>query len=128
MLDISSLEKALTSLKKAFTRSQKNLKDEELRDASIQRFEYTFELVIKMIKRQLKEIESAEEIDKLPYKDLIRVSAEKGLLKNPKEWFDFRNKRNLCLEIYEDEKAKEVYNIIEKFIKNIEYSLLKLKK
>lgn len=127
MLDISSLEKALVSLKKAFIRSQKDLKDEELRDASIQRFEYTFELAIKMLRRQLKEIESAEEIDRLTFRDLIRVSAEKGLVENPKSWFDFRNKRNITLEIYEREKAEEIYNIIDKFINKIEVLILKLK-
>ncbi len=44
-LDLSSLQNALASLRRALTRWQAaGEQDEELRDACIQRFEYTFEL------------------------------------------------------------------------------------
>ena len=50
-LDFSSLKKAVKSLGKAIARTQKAPSDEELRDAVIQRFEYTYELACKMMKR-----------------------------------------------------------------------------
>ncbi len=43
-LDLSALEKALASLARALLRSHGVPADEELRDACIQRFEYSFEL------------------------------------------------------------------------------------
>ena len=42
--DLTSLEKALTSLQKAFERNGREPEDEELRDSVIQRFEYSYEL------------------------------------------------------------------------------------
>ena len=52
LLDLSSLRDALASLNRALTRWQvAGSQDEELRDACIQRFEYTFELSWKMLAR-----------------------------------------------------------------------------
>jgi len=48
-LDLSSFVKAHKSLGKAVLRSSKNPNDEEIRDAVIQRFKYTYELSWKMI-------------------------------------------------------------------------------
>lgn len=48
-LNMTFLEKALMSLFQAVTRSKKEPLDLEVRDACIQRFEYTFELSIKML-------------------------------------------------------------------------------
>lgn len=43
-LDFSPLQKAINSLERAIVRTKANPSDEELRDAVIQRFEYTYEL------------------------------------------------------------------------------------
>ena len=126
MLDITSLKKALNNLKEAFTRSEKNKNDELLRDGTIQRFEYTYELAIKTIKRQLKNIELPEEVEKLAYRDLIRMGADKGLINNPQYWFDFRAKRNITSHTYDEDKAIEVYNVIGKFIPEAEFLIKSL--
>jgi Nucleotidyltransferase substrate binding protein like len=53
-LDLSPLYNALASLNKALARWEASgQQDEELRDACIQRFEYTFELGWKMLARRL---------------------------------------------------------------------------
>lgn len=53
-LDLTPLQGALASLRRALTRWQATQgEDEELRDACIQRFEYTFELSWKMLARRL---------------------------------------------------------------------------
>ena len=44
MLDLTSLARALSTLDRGLARWSKTPKDEELRDACIQRFEFTFEL------------------------------------------------------------------------------------
>ena len=49
-----------------------------------------------MLKRQLdQELPSSEELDHLPFKELIRVGAERGLIADPQRWFDYRDKRNI---------------------------------
>lgn len=82
-LDLTSVHKGLASLERAIVRSKKAPTDEELRDAVIQRFEFTFELAWKTLKRQLEqEVAEPASIDRLPFHDLLREAAERGLLEN----------------------------------------------
>jgi len=124
MLDTSSLEKAIANLKKVLKRTEANLKDEELRDAAIQRFEYTYELCVKMIKRKLEQIELPDEIERMTYKDLVRTGAEKGLLDEPELWFKYRDNKNITSHTYDESKADKVYSIIPSFVKSAD-NLLK---
>ena len=112
-LDFSSLQKALISLNKALTKSTIVPEDEELRDACIQRFEYTFELCWKMLKRQLEmELPNPSEVDGYSYRHLFRVGAERGLVKDVEAWFDYRELRNITSHTYNEEKAAKVFKSI----------------
>ena len=84
MLDLSSLEKALTSLKRVYSRSLLSPDDEDIRDACIQRFEYSYELATKMLKRRLSDdMASREELDQMAFKDIIRPGARHGFIAEP---------------------------------------------
>ena len=52
-LDLTSLEKALTSLQKAIERYGREPQDEEVRDRVIQRFGTSYELCWKMLSKKL---------------------------------------------------------------------------
>ena len=109
-LDLSSLRRALESLAKAIRRSEPAPQDEELRDAVIKRFEYSYELCWKMLKRQLeRESPSPAEVDQFSFRDLIREGAEHGLVANPGKWMQYRHQRNLTAHIYDSAKAVAVY-------------------
>lgn len=127
-LDLSSFEKAIQSLHRAITRSEKDKSDEELRDAVIQRFEYTYELAWKMMKRQL-EAESATPatIDGLSFRDLLRDAAEKGLIEEVEVWFEYRDARNRTSHTYDSLNASEVYEVALKFFPKAKALLDKLK-
>jgi nucleotidyltransferase substrate binding protein (TIGR01987 family) len=115
-LDLSALEKALTSLARALLRSHGAPADEELRDACIQRFEYSFELAWKMLKRRLElDVPSTDAVDTLSYRAMIRLAAERGLLPNPQAWFDYRDQRNLTSHTYDVVIAQQVYACIADF-------------
>jgi len=115
-LDLSSLEKALNSLNRALVRATAAPEDEELRDACIQRFEYTFELSWKTLKRQLEqELPTPTEVDTYSFKQLFRVAGERGLVQDVVDWFDYREKRNLTSHVYDEEKARTVYAVIGRF-------------
>ena len=115
-LDLSSLEKALTSLDRAIKRSQAAPGDEELRDSVIQRFEYTYELSWKMLKRQLEaDAPSPEAIDALGFKDLVREGAVSGLIADPEAWFAYREQRNITSHTYDEKKAEQVYRAALRF-------------
>jgi nucleotidyltransferase substrate binding protein (TIGR01987 family) len=127
-LDLSSLEKAVNSLNRALVRSVASPEDEELRDACIQRFEYTFELSWKMLKRQLEEeVASPSEVDSYSFKQLVRTGGERGLVTDVVDWFDYREKRNLTSHAYDEEKARQVYVVTQRFADSAANLLARLK-
>jgi hypothetical protein len=82
-LDITSLGNAARRLREGLARYQSEPMDEQLRDGLIQRFEFTYELSHKMLRRYLKEIAaSADEVERMPFADLIRTGSDRGLLRN----------------------------------------------
>ncbi len=109
-LDFSPLTKALASLQIAIQRSTHSPEDKELRDAVIQRFEYSFELSHKFLKRVLEsESPSPQLIDQLSYKDLLREAGEKGILTEFEKWVVFRDQRNITSHTYNEAKAISVH-------------------
>jgi len=109
-LDLTPLEKALSSLKLAIERTEREQSDDMLRDSVIQRFEYTYELCWKMLKRRLEmDVPSPESIDAMSFREMIREGAERGLIDDPLVWFDYRQKRNLTTHTYDEAVAKDVY-------------------
>ena len=127
-LDFSPLEKALNSLNRALVRAVATPGDEELRDACIQRFEYTFELCWKMLKRQLEsELPNPTEVDGYSYRKLFRVAAERGLVQDVEAWFDYRERRNITSHTYDEEKAVRVFEALPAFAGHAEKLLTSLK-
>ena len=128
-LDLSSLNKAINSMERAMNRSQRTPDDEELRDAVIQRFEYTYELCWKMLKRQLEE-ESPHPsaVDALSFRDLLREGAEKGMIRCVEDWFIYREQRNITAHTYDENKAISVYNTALNFLPDARDLLNKLEK
>ncbi len=115
-LDLSAFEKALASLARALLRSHGMPADEELRDASIHRFEYSFELAWKVLKRRLElDVPSTDAADALSYRAMIRLAAERNLLANPQAWFDYRDQRNRTTHTYDLVIAQQVYACIADF-------------
>ena len=127
-LDFSPLEKALNSLNRALVRAVAAPDDEELRDACIQRFEYTFELCWKMLKRQLElELPNPTEVDGYSYRQLFRIGAERGLVQDVEAWFDYRERRNITSHTYDEEKAAKVFEALPAFTIHAEELLARLK-
>ena len=109
-LDLTALDKAVRSLERGIQRASSAPADEELRDAVIQRFEFTYELCWRMIKRQLEqEAPVPSEIDALSFSSLMRRAAERGLIRDASPWFVYRDQRNITSHTYDAEKAQSVY-------------------
>jgi nucleotidyltransferase substrate binding protein (TIGR01987 family) len=115
-LDFSPLEKALNNLNRALVRAIDAPLDEELRDACIQRFEYTFELCWKMLKRQLEqELPNFSEVDGFSYRQIFRTGAERGLVQDVESWFDYRELRNITSHSYDEAKSVKVFEALPAF-------------
>ena len=132
-LDFSALTKAVNQLEKslAFTVSKDARNNTELfiqfRAASIQAFEYSYELCVKMLELQLAlTAPSAQTIDHLSFRDLVRTGAEKGLVADPEKWFQFRELRNMTAHTYDEAKADRVYKFLPDFLNSAKTLLQKL--
>ncbi|MEY2953872.1 MAG: hypothetical protein RLZZ401_1959 [Pseudomonadota bacterium] len=116
-LDLTPLHDALASLRRALTRWQATgLQDEELRDACIQRFEYTFELSWKMLARRLeRDLADARSVDAMSFRELMRSGGERGLVRDVDAWMVFRDKRNTTSHACNAAKAADVAAVIPSF-------------
>ncbi len=117
-LDISSFENAITRLTEGLARYQQDIADEQIRDGLIQRFEFTYELSHKMLKRYMEaNSPSPAEFDAMPFQDLIRTGNEQGLLLGDWPlWKNYRAMRSQTSHTYDAAKALEVVAIIPAFL------------
>ena len=121
-LILTPLQKATESLVSAIAQP----KNEFIRDAVIQRFEYTYELAWKFIKRDLTEDLGSEAINGLNRKDLFRIAADKGLIRDPLPWFAYHKARNETSHTYNEKIAEETYIVALEFVIEAQYLLNKL--
>ncbi|MEI7494222.1 MAG: nucleotidyltransferase substrate binding protein [Alphaproteobacteria bacterium] len=118
ILDLSSFKKAIVTLEEALNAYQHESENTFIRDACIQRFEYTYEITHKMIRRYLEMNEStAAVVADLSFPGLIRLAYARGLLHEEfVQWKAFREARNTTSHTYDEEKAHEVFESIPKFL------------
>ncbi len=131
-LILTSFEEAVASLREAVDAKipETSLLFVTLhRDAVIQRFEYTFEMACKMMKRSIEIEAGRSEVDDLfSKKDLFRRAMEAGLISDPERWFAYLLARNETSHAYDKEKAKNVYQQAIRFLPDVEDLLERLKK
>ncbi len=103
MLITDPLKKALACLEDILGQDM----NEYIRDGVIQRFEYTFELSWKLLKRYFKEI-GREDIPAGP-RPLIKEAGKEGLISDVEIWLKFLESRNKSTHIYNEQEAESVF-------------------
>lgn len=128
MIDLTPFEKALKTLDEIIIRYEKEKNDDAIRDAVIQRFEYTYSLSIKMLTRFLQS-QAIDLPDTLTFNEIIRKANQLGLLlSNLEKWTDYRQKRNMTSHTYEESIAQSVVSVVYDFQKDATFLLNELKK
>jgi len=124
-ISLMPLEKATHSLELAVIAYQNKPGDEFIRDACIQRFEYTYELCGKFLKRFLEASEmNPALIKEMSFPTLIRTANEKNLLLNSwPVWKEYREARNITSHTYDKLKAEKVAAISIKFLEDAKFLL-----
>lgn len=113
-------------LEKATQRLQEILSlpiDDVVRDATVQRFEYTFELGVKLIKRFLKEVYN---LDEDFYLDMLKSAVKYELISNIELWKEFKIARNYTSHNYSENGANYSYNQAALFFPEIQKTILKM--
>ena len=117
-LDTTSFRNACRQLASGLAAARALQGDELLRDGVIQRFEYTYELSHKVLRRFLEETEPAsEQLREMSFPTLIRLGSERGLLLNGWDvWSGYRKARGKTSHVYDAAKAAEVVAQIPGFL------------
>lgn len=116
---IKDLKKANQALKEAVALKPTRLH----KDATIQRFEFTFELCWKTLQTYIRD----QGLDCKSPKNCFREAARIDLMENPEEWFEYLEKRNLIAHTYSEQLADQVYQKAVSFPKEVDKLLRLLK-
>lgn len=135
-LDLSSLQKAIHQLEEALEYCQSDLAKNDarlaqhLRAGAIQAFEFTYELSFKMLKRFLEISEpNPASVDEMTFNEIIRKGFEIGLLHSEiTDWKEFRRDRGTTSHTYNENKARDIFECIPKFLIESKFLYNKIQK
>ena len=114
-LSLSPLRRALASLREGLGHEYTEMH----RDACIQRFEFSYELTWKTLRRFLSEFAGAEE--RLTIPSIYRRAAREELLPSPvSSWMDYHRARNESSHVYDEGAARRVYESAALFLADAE--------
>jgi len=102
-------ENAVKQLAKAL----KEPESEFIRDASIQRFEFTYELLWKTLKAFLEEIHGVRAVSP---RQVFKEAFALDLIENEEIFLDMIEARNQLSHTYNEEQAKLIYKQLAKFL------------
>ncbi|MDI6794112.1 MAG: nucleotidyltransferase substrate binding protein [bacterium] len=133
-LDLTSLKKAIFSLKKALNVATSKKMDalgedeqEVIKAGVIQNFEFTYELCWKFIQRWIRKNRAPEDADyPRTRKELFRMAARHTLIEDPLPWFEYGDARNMTAHTYNEDKAQVVYEAAIRFVSDAQYLLGRL--
>ena len=117
-LDFTPLANAIDRLDEGLLRHLTETGDVQIRDGLIKRFEFTYDLSHKSLRRAIEAASpNPEEIDQMSFPTLIRTAFEQGLISgNWKDWQEYRKMRNITSHTYDEAKAREVTAAIPSFL------------
>lgn len=117
-LDLVPLENAIARLREGLERYALDTTDAQIRDGLIQRFEFTYEIAHRTLKRYLEAVSaSPEQFDAMPFQDLIRSANEQGLLAGDwPRWRAYRDMRARTSHTYDEAVALQVVEGIPGFL------------
>ncbi len=110
-LSLTNFNKALNALDLAIEQP----KIDFIRDSVIQRFEFSYEIAWKSVRKQLIQEIGSIEVDGISRRDLFRKALGQKLISNFDAWVDFHEARNSTSHNYSEENAERVYEIALQF-------------
>ena len=117
-MNLVSFENAISRLNEGLERYERDPNDAQIRDGLIQRFEFTYELAHKTIRRYLESISATPGIvDAMPFADQIRAASMAGILLNDwPSWRGYRDMRARTSHTYDEAIALQVVSGMPAFL------------
>ena len=121
--DTKLLERAIQRLEEGLRRHREEPHDLQLRDGLIQRFEFTYELSHKTLRRYLEYAAANPALfDEMTFQDQIRSANEQGLLLGAwPEWRGYRKLRGQTSHTYSESVAVDVVSHLPEFLEEVTY-------
>ena len=120
-LDFTALENTINRLGEVLKRYEREKTDDVVRDSVIQRFEFTYSIALKTLRKYF--IERAfviDDVNNLSFNEMIRIASKLNLIKSDLEkWTQYRTMRNLTSHTYDEEIALKVVGIVPDFYEEI---------
>lgn len=134
-LDLGPLEDAVSQLEESMAiYNREAARDDaalqrQLRSATIQAFEFTYEVTFKMLKRHLVEAAaSPATIEDMTFNEIIREAFGKSLVcSDVTVWRKYRKNRGTTSHTYNEDKAREIFEGAADFLQDVQYTLARLK-
>lgn len=128
LLDLASLEKVSARLGEALQALDKDPGNLFILDSVIKRFELTYELSVRNMRRYLLDsVISDPDVEDLSFQGMIRIAARERLLQAGwPEWKDFKDARNQTVHSYHEPKARLVVESAREFLPQAEFLLKQL--
>lgn len=122
-LDIQPLIKTIGRLREGLARHELEASDEQVRDGLIHRFEFTYELCHRVVRRSIRQTAaSPDQVDQMAFQDLIRTANQQGLLQGDwPAWHRYWDLRARTSHTYREEAAQEVVAVIPAFLLKAEH-------
>ncbi|VEB25554.1 nucleotidyltransferase substrate binding protein [Actinobacillus lignieresii] len=136
-LKIDTLEDAFYSLEEtikqlsdlAWFTQQKWIVQDTLIAGAIQKFEFVYELSLKMMKRQLQqEAINNDDVGGYGFKDILREALRLGIINDMSKWVEYRDMRNITSHTYDQQKADAVYSRISDFLEQSRFLVEQLRR
>ena len=98
-----------------------------VRAGIVQYFELSYELAVKMIKKQLSEIVANPE-DLENFSDRMREAARAGLIHDPAAYLNYRDMRNGTAHTYDCELTEEAVAAMPEFLNSVRFLIEELRR
>lgn len=133
-LDLSSFVNSVAQLSEALDlySSDRTYNDpplkKHLRAATIQAFEFTYEVSLKMLRRHMAlAADSPAEIDRMSFNNLIREAYGDDLVRSDVvTWRKYRQSRAITSHAYNEDKAQAIFEGVPDFLDEARYLLGRL--
>lgn len=126
---IAALENAHKRLCDVLKIFVENENDDIVRDSVIQRFEFTYSIALKTLKKYFEGVAFVmEDVQQMTFNQVIRVANQLDLLHfELDKWTEFRQMRNLTSHTYDEEVARKVVAVVPDFCEEVGYLLKQLR-
>ncbi|TAD91008.1 MAG: nucleotidyltransferase [Alphaproteobacteria bacterium] len=127
-INVAVLRRAFNRLVEGLNRYRIDETDDQLRDGLIQRFELTYELSHKLIRRVLADrAANRDDVMGLSFQGLIRLASDQGLISGDwPQWKQYRELKRKSSHLYEESAALSVIADLATFIAEISELLERL--